>query len=184
MTKNQESIVDNAVYDRNSPIYAGCGCLVLLMLCIGIITVIALLFWSDRSSLAQARHKKQLQARSYLYSMNKIQQAYFAEKSVFSTSIKEVGIKTETENYKYFIFSTKIAVFNYGVSKQKDVKSYVGGVFVIPAAKQVDLNSYNMTMTTTSILCIADSPGTIKPPEPTNQNGKIACGTGTTEVTR
>ncbi|XZO00374.1 MAG: type IV pilin-like G/H family protein [Microcoleus sp.] len=179
MTKNQKS----SISDTNG----GCGCL-LLLICIGVMGAIALLFWSDRSSLAQARYKEQLQAKYHVTAMNKAQQSYYdyAEKGAFSTSVEalEIGAKTETENYKYFIFSTKIAVFNYGVSKQKDVKSYVGGVFVIPAAKQVDLNSYNMTMTTTSILCIADSPGTIKPPEPTNQNGKIACGKGTTEVTK
>ena len=118
-----------------------------------------------------------------LRSINKGQQAYFAEKSVFSTSVKALGIgmKTETENYKYSLLTTKKATFNYGVSKQKDIKSFVAGVFVIPATK-LEPNAYKNKTTTTSILCRADSPGTIRPPEPTNQNGKIACATGTIEV--
>jgi hypothetical protein len=33
-------------------------------------------------------------------------------------------------------------------------------------------------------LCQADDTGTIKPAEPTYQNGKIACGKGTTQVTK
>ena len=167
MTKNQESSISNSSD-------AGCGCL-LLLICIGV-GAIAL------PSFLNASNKPMLsEGKQYVASMNKGQLAYYAETSVFSTSVEALGlgIKTETKNYKYSVRTTKTAVFNYGVSKQKDLKSYVGGVFVIPAAKQVDLNSYNMTITTTYILCIADSPGTIKPPEPTNQNGKIACATGT-----
>jgi len=79
--------------------------------------------------------------------------------------------------------TTKKATFNYAVSKQIYLKSFVRGVFVIPATK-VDSNASKNQITTTSILCQADSPGTIKPPEPTNQNGKIACATGTIELTQ
>ena len=135
------------------------------------------------SFLNKVRNIKQVEAREYVSSINKGQQAYFAEKTVFSTSVKAlgIGIKTETENYKYSLLTTKKATFNYGVSKQKDFKSYVGGVFAIPA-KKFDSNHSKNKITTTSILCKADSAGTIKPPEPTNQNGKIACATGTMEL--
>lgn len=171
MTKNQESIVRNAAY-------RGCGCL-LLITGIGVMNGIALPFY-----LNSTNRSKQSEAKQYVSSMNKAQQAYFAEKSVFPSSVKAlgIGIKTETENYKYSLLTTKKATFNYGVSKQKDLKSFVGGVFVIPATK-VDSNSSKNKLATTSILCQADSPGTIKPAEPTNQNGKIACATGTIELT-
>lgn len=134
--------------------------------------------------VTKVRNIKQAEARDYVSSINKGQQAYFAEKTVFSTSVKALGtgIKTETENYKYSLVTTKKATFNYGVSKQKNLKSYVGGVFVITAT-QVESNASKNKITTTSILCKADSAGTIKPPEPTNQNGKIACATGTIELT-
>jgi type IV pilus assembly protein PilA len=140
---------------------------------------------STLSYLSQRNRAKESEAKMYVGSMNRAQQALFIEKSAFATSVNalEIGIKTETENYKYSILTTKKATFNYGVSKQKDLKSYVGGVFVIPATK-VDSNSSNNKIATTSILCKADSPGTIKPPEPTNQNGKIACPTGTIEQTQ
>jgi Tfp pilus assembly protein PilE len=150
-----------------------------------LLMVIGVFVWIVRPSfLDKVRNIKQAEAREYVSSINKGQQAYFAEKSVFSTSVKalRIGIKTETENYKYSLWITKKATFNYGVSKQKDLKSYVGGVFVIPA-KKFDSNASQNKITTTSILCKADSAGTIKPPEPTNQNGKIACATGTIELT-
>ena len=159
--------------------YNYCGGLVPLMFFGIILAAIVVLPFQPR-----VRYVKQGSAREYVSSINKRQPAYFAEKNVFSTSVKALGmgIKTETENYQYSLVVTKKATFNYAVSKQKDLKSYVGGVFVIPA-KKFDSNASQNKITTTSILCQADSAGTIKPPEPTNQNGKIACATGTVELT-
>jgi type II secretory pathway pseudopilin PulG len=91
----------------------------------------------------RVRMNKQLEPRDYIRLINKSQQAYFAEKNVFSPSVKTLGIriiKTETENYKYSHHTTKKATFNYGVSKHKYLKSFVGGVVVIPATK-VESNS-------------------------------------------
>ncbi|MEG4232763.1 type IV pilin-like G/H family protein [Microcoleus sp. Pol11C3] len=154
------------------------GCLVSLMV-IGVLASLVM-----PSFQAKLRINKQSEPKDYISLINKRQQAYFAEKSVFSTSVKALRIriiKTETENYKYSHHTTKKATFNYGFSKQKDLKSYVGGVFVIPATK-VESNSSKNPIITTSILCRADSAGTIKPPEPTYENGKIACATGTIEM--
>jgi len=156
----------------------GGGCLVILMV-MGVLASVCVPPFQ-----AKVRFNKQWEPRVYISLINKRQQAYFAEKSVFSTSVKALGIriiKIETENYKYSHHTTKKATFNYGVSKHKDLKSFVGGVFVIPATK-VESNSSKNQMTTTSILCRADTAGTIKPPEPTYQNGKIACATGTMEM--
>lgn len=156
----------------------GCRWLVSLMV-IGVLASLVV-----PSFQVRVRINKQWEPRDYISLINKRQQAYFAEKSVFSTSVKALGIrtiKTETENYKYSHPTTKKATFNYGVSKHKDLKSFVGGVFVIPAPK-VESNASKNKITTTSILCGADSAGTIKPPEPTYQNGKIACATGTMEM--
>ncbi|MEG4007957.1 type IV pilin-like G/H family protein [Microcoleus sp. Pol11C1] len=154
------------------------GCLVILTV-MGVLASVAV-----PSFQVKLRNNKQWEPRDYISLINKRQQAYFAEKSAFSTSVKALGIgiiKTETENYKYSHHTTKKATFNYGVSKHKDLKSVVGGVFVIPAPK-VESKASKNKITTTSILCGADSAGTIKPPEPTYQNGKIACATGTIEL--
>jgi type II secretory pathway pseudopilin PulG len=101
--------------------------------------VIGVLAWVVVPSFqVRVRINKQWEPRDYISLINKRQQAYFAEKSVFSTSVKALGIriiKTETENYKYSHHTTKKATFNYGVSKHKDLKSFVGGAFVIPATK-------------------------------------------------
>ncbi|NJK69465.1 MAG: general secretion pathway protein GspH [Microcoleus sp. SU_5_3] len=155
----------------------GCGCLVLLILLMPVIGVLVL-----PSFLCNANKAKQSEAKQYVGSMNRAQQAYFAEKGAFSTSIEALGlgIKTETTNYKYSLRVTKQAAFHYAVSKLKKEKSFVGGVFLVPA----DPNAPKDAMITPAILCEADSRGTIKPAEPTYQNGKLICGKGTTAVTK
>ena len=148
-----------------------------LLMGIGVISAIAL-----PSFLRQGGKAKQSENKQYVSAMNKAQQAVFIETTAFATSFDALGlgIKTETTNFKYSIRATNKAAFNYGVSKEKDLKSYVGGVFLVPA-KNFDTNAAKEERTTTSILCEADSFGTIKPAEPTYKNGKIACGKGTTK---
>ncbi|MEG4483543.1 type IV pilin-like G/H family protein [Microcoleus sp. D2_18a_B4] len=152
----------------------GCGCLLLLM-GIGVIGAITL-----PSFLKQAGKAKGSEPQHYVNAMNRAQQAHFAEKGAFATSVKalEIRIKTETANGKYSVIATKKTAFNYGLSKTKDLKSCVGGVFVVHAKKVVS-NALKDEIITITILCQSDSPGTIKPSIPTYKNGKIACGKGT-----
>ncbi|MEG5058089.1 type IV pilin-like G/H family protein [Microcoleus sp. A2-C5] len=161
--------------DYNSPSFLpkGCGCLVLLILLTPVIGVLVLSFFVCGST----NKAKQSEGKQYISSMNKGQLAYYAENSAFSNSVNALGLglKTETTNYKYSLRATKQAAFNYGVSKHKTEKSYVGGVFLVDAGE---------AKTTYSILCEADSPGTIKPPEPIDQNGEVICGKGTTLVAK
>jgi type II secretory pathway pseudopilin PulG len=149
----------------------GCGCIVLLM-CIIVMGVIAL-----PSYLNMANRARQSEGKQYIGSMNRAQQAKFAENSAWATSIPDLGLgmTTETPNYKYSLRVTKQAAFNYGVSNQKTEISYVGGVFRVPVQN---------VQGTTAILCKNDSPGTIEPAEPIYQNGKVICGKGTTVVTK
>jgi type IV pilus assembly protein PilA len=158
----------------------GRGCLLLLM-GIGVIGAIALP--SFLVSGGGGCMPKTGEARQYVGSMNRAQEALFIEKSAFATSFDALGlgIKTETTNFKYSIRATKKAAFNYAVAKEKNWQSYVGGVFLVPA-KNFEPNAAKEKITTTSILCEADFPGTIKPGEPTYENGKIACGKGTTQL--
>ncbi|MEG4232764.1 type IV pilin-like G/H family protein [Microcoleus sp. Pol11C3] len=158
----------------------GCGCLLLLM-GIGVMGAIALpLFLGDSTQDKYMRSYMTFQAQQYVSSVNRGQQAYSAEKNAFSSSVKAlgIGIETETTHFKYSIRTTKKAAFNYAVAKENKSKSYVGGVFLVPA-KNFEPNAAKEERTTTSILCEADSPGTITPAEPTYENGKIACGKGT-----
>ena len=167
MTKYQELSISNSASN-------GCGCLLLLM-GIGVMGAIAL-----PTFLASRNKIRTLEVTHYVRSMNRAQKTLFIEKSAFATSVDALGlgIKTETTDFKYSIRATKKAAFNYAVAKGNNFKSYVGSVFLVPA-KNFAPKAAKEERTTTSILCEADSPGTIQPAEPTYENGKTACGKGT-----
>ena len=126
---------------------------------------------------------KQSEGKQYISSINKGQQAYYAENSKFSKNIADLGlgIKTETTNYNYSIETTQNAAFSYAVPRNDKIKAYVGGVFLIPIPAT---NTDPQTKTIQSILCERNSGSTTKPATPTIQKGEIACGAGTTEVTK
>ena len=151
----------------------------LFLMYIGVIGVLASPSFINDEIMELTSEPKQ-----YLSSMNREQKAYFAKKNTLANSVEALGtgIQTETPNYKYSVRATKQAAFNYGVSKNPKSTNYVGGVFVVPA-KEVDQNAAKHELKTIAILCKADSPGLIQLAEPTYQNGKTACGKGTTAVT-
>ena len=82
------------------------------------------------SFLTQASKAKQSEAKQYVGSMNRGQQAVFAEKASFSTNIPDLGlgIKSETENYKYQIpqRSNNSVVVAVAEPKKSGLKGYVG----------------------------------------------------------
>ena len=130
-----------------------------------------------------ANKAKQSEGKQYLSSINRAQQAYFAETGAFSNSVKalDLGIKTQTTNYNYSILATKNAAFNYAVSirKTKDLTSYVGAVFLVPVSQAA-----NKEKTTVSILCAANSPENTQPPAPIFQNDVPVCAAGSSLVTK
>jgi hypothetical protein len=103
----------------------GCGLLLLLMF-IGVVAAIM-----DLPSFLYPRAIKggaEPEPKVYVNSMNKGQQAHFAEKGAFSASVDALGlgIKTETTNFKYSVSATKQIAFNYGVSTNEKLRSYTG----------------------------------------------------------
>ncbi|NEP82519.1 MAG: prepilin-type N-terminal cleavage/methylation domain-containing protein, partial [Okeania sp. SIO3B3] len=72
--------------------------LLVVIIIIGILSAIAL-----PSFLNQANKAKQSEAKQYIASINKGQQAYFVEFGSFTTEIDKlgIGIKTQTQNYQY-----------------------------------------------------------------------------------
>lgn len=116
---------------------------------------------------------KQLEAKQYISSINKGQQAYYAEKGKFSDTIEEIGlgIKTETTNYKYTIVNvdnTKIIVS--ATAKTKNLKSYTGAVFLIKGIDGSD--------TTKADVCETDRPSQTPPNIPQLIGNDIQCPAG------
>lgn len=111
--------------------------------------------------LTQAQKAKQVEAKNFVGTMNRAQQAYYLEhNNVFADSahFKKLGIgnTTNTESYVYQIVgggTGALTVTNQAtlIVVNSPLKSYVGGVSVKPRSK-------NNNAITQSILCEADKP--------------------------
>jgi type II secretory pathway pseudopilin PulG len=114
---------------------------------------------------------KESAAKQYVAAMNKAQQSYYANNTGFTSSVSNLGlgIKPDTANYKYSISTNHKVVFNYAVSNKANLKSLVGGVFLVGNKPQ-------------TILCLNAAPGKIKPPNPTNTKGVLKCAAGTGKI--
>jgi type IV pilus assembly protein PilA len=119
--------------------------LLVVIIIIGILSAIAL-----PAFLNQANKAKQSEAKQYVSSMNKGQQAFYAENSKFSVDKSGtelgLGIKTQTTNYKYDL--GKGNADQGGVANAEPIstslKGYGGSVALVTAGE---------AKTTTSIIC-------------------------------
>ena len=119
--------------------------LLVVIIIIGILSAIAL-----PSFLNQANKAKQSEAKQYLASINKGQQAFYAENGGFINDITAIGqlglgIKSVTNNYSYALGgNTTTAASSYTASAAGGLRVYAGIVFL------TDANGANTSQT---ILC-------------------------------
>ncbi len=104
----------------------GCGCLFLALPVIGILAAIAL-----PSFLNQANKAKQSEAKQYVGSIARSEQAYFLENKKFATNFDELSkpVSATTINYTYRIQTipgTIPAVAIQANARKPALKSYLG----------------------------------------------------------
>ncbi|MBW4509249.1 MAG: prepilin-type N-terminal cleavage/methylation domain-containing protein [Scytonematopsis contorta HA4267-MV1] len=105
--------------------------LLVVVIIIGILAAIAL-----PSLLGQVSKAKQSEARNNIGAINRAQQAYFLEAAGFASTVQAVGIgiRTQTENYKYDVKVTGNStdlVANWAAAIKPALKSYFGYVGTI-----------------------------------------------------
>jgi len=129
--------------------------LLVVIIIIGILSAIAL-----PSFLNQANKAKQSEARTYVGSANRAQQAYYLENNEFADDGNfgglGLGVATQTENYKYEIAgggaaSTTVTNQAQPVLATAPLKAYVGGVGLANIAATSEA-------TTLAVLCEAETP--------------------------
>ncbi len=151
---------------------------------------------SDNSSLppnakilpphSSANRVRNLEAKDYVGSMNRGQQAYFLENVTWGKSLKELQLpfKSETENYRYSIqvnkaiatITTKpytdagIAI-NLGIARKPNLKSYVGIVWLQEISVPKEVTSY-------ARLCESIEPTMKLPPIPKWDGREMKCPEG------
>ena len=128
--------------------------LLVVIIIIGILAAIAL-----PSFLNQANKAKQSEAKQYVGTLMRSQQAYYLEKATFATDIDALGrpVVSETDNYTYQPLeitgaSTATETVNiHGESRKAALKAYVGGVTLLKVAVTSEA-------TTGALLCEANTP--------------------------
>ncbi|NJK67814.1 MAG: prepilin-type N-terminal cleavage/methylation domain-containing protein [Microcoleus sp. SU_5_3] len=151
--------------------------LLVVIIIIGILSAIAL-----PAFLNQANKAKQSEAKQYVSSINKGQQAYYAENTAFGSNISVLGLglKTQTSNYTYEVGSTAdgaTAIGNPLPAAATALKGYAGGVGLVTAGE---------AKTTQSILCQVSGAavGNATPPTITPNATELSCAQGMEVVTK
>ena len=131
--------------------------LLVVIIIIGLLAAIAL-----PSFLNQANKARFAEAKTYIGTMSRLQQAYYLEKRTFTDDINKlnVGVNTSTSSFNYSAIAGDIngnpsppalaqldqIVTNVAKASSPNLKSFVG-VVGIPGVVRID-----------TIFCIADSP--------------------------
>ncbi|WP_448561940.1 type IV pilin-like G/H family protein [Trichothermofontia sp.] len=151
--------------------------LLVVIIIIGILSAIAL-----PSFLNQANKAKQSEAKTYVGSMNRGQQAYFLENSEFAPNmdVLGVGIKTQTTNYQYNIVlaangATNANATAQGQSLKPALKAYVGLV-------QLGQVAATSEATTLAVLCENNAAGAGNAATPTTSITGPTCAGGTSPI--
>ena len=132
--------------------------LLVVIIIIGILSAIAL-----PSFLNQANKAKQSEAKQYIASIAKGQQAYYAEEGTFITNIANIdtlglGIKTVTQNYTYALEGStgggSGGVNAYTETAASGLRAYAGLIYLTEASG---------ALTSVSVMCEGPG-GTISAP--------------------
>lgn len=125
--------------------------LLVVIIIIGVLAAIAL-----PSFLNQVSKAKQSEAKTYIGSVNRAQQAYRIENSQFAPNVLalEIGIPTQTPDYKYEIKDSNGSQTRFeAVAQDNTLLSYTGGILIPQGtATQIVRNC----QTTTTSLVAAD----------------------------
>ncbi|MBD3881679.1 type IV pilin-like G/H family protein [Phormidium tenue FACHB-886] len=135
--------------------------LLVVIIIIGILAAIAL-----PSFLSQAAKAKQSEAKIYVGSVNRAQQAYRIEKPQFAATVEQlqIGIPTETTDYKYEIFLSTPAQTKFDAIPKDPttLRAYTGGVMVVTTTGQFSTGACQTTRPSAATPAITFSPTEVK----------------------
>jgi hypothetical protein len=124
----------------------------------------------------------QPEAKIYVLTMNRGQQAFYAENSRFASTLEELmlGLRSETKHYSYSIVLSNDRRFvqSIGLAKKIDGwKNYTGIVYLVNPPE---------AGATSSLLCESDRPSKENPGKPVanSSNGELQCPLGYSPVVR
>ncbi|MBE9183560.1 type IV pilin-like G/H family protein [Microcoleus sp. LEGE 07076] len=149
--------------------------LLVVIIIIGILSAIAL-----PSFLSQANKAKQSEAKQYLSSINKGQQAVYAENNLFASDVTELGLglKSVTNNYTYTLGSSANGATSLGTpvgGATSALKGYAAAVGLVPSGDAKG---------TQTILCETTGTGSPAVTTPDGTVASLVCANAMTAVTK
>jgi hypothetical protein len=131
----------------------------------------------------QASSDPQTEAKNYVGAMNRANQAFYLENERFAKTLDElqIGIKPETENYRYRIIpqgNSKGSVVSTATAKKPGLKSYTGFVYT----KKLDDETITIALVCESNQASTRAP--IAPKLPRTPNQEVQCPAGSTSLSR
>ena len=145
---------------------------------------------------AESNRVRQIEARTYVGSIGRAQQAYYLEHERFAPDVPSLamGIKEETEFFKYKVLAQGKTpdglpyVQQAGIPKKGDLKNYVGYVWVSTYPNNAPSASPRNELTTVAIFCESQNASiqvpdtlTFAPSQP-GQLAQIRCPAGYTKI--
>lgn len=129
----------------------------------------------------EINQSRQAEGRQIIGAMNRAQQAHYLEYSRFATTTEDllIGIKPETENYRYQIVpqgNQRERVMMTAQAKKPELRSYTSVVFIIQTNGE-DLSYVG--------ICETDNPSSTPPAMPSisrNNTGEIQCPAGSHQL--
>lgn len=141
-----------------------------------VIAVLSVPYYTMNSP-GEAKQAYESEAKTYIGSINRSQQAFRLENSSFTGDIEQLGlgISSETERYKYEItISDDDMAAVTATAKERGIKSFVGAVFVVETDE-----GWNSTV---AIVCQSDRPSKSAPSLPSvTASGELQCAPGSSE---
>lgn len=135
----------------------------------------------------EANKARESEARSYVGSMARAQQAYFLENEQFAATLEDLklGIQSETDNYRYQIVPQEgnpDRILATATAKRAGLRSYASAVFVV--------DSEGEEKTTQMDICVTKRPSRIPPAMPTltkaedSDSFEVECAAGSERYSR
>ena len=146
--------------------------LIVAPLAVVVIAVLSIPYYAVTSP-GQANKARESEAKTYIGSINRGQQAFRIENSSFAETIDEIGlgISSESDHYKYEItISDDDMTAATATAKTGGIRSVTGAVFIVN-----DAEGY---ATTTAILCQGNRPSKSAPSLPSVEESELKCAPG------
>lgn len=134
---------------------------------------------------------QEVEGQKSIQTMNLWQRAYFLREGRFTPTIDtlEADVSVQSPHYTYSLDRTDQAAFHYAAAHRKGMRSYVGGVFIIPSKSQFPQLALPRTgkpkmtyVQTREIVCQGMMPSHLPPPPPVLKDNQPICVAGTVPI--